>query len=528
MQRISLFERYRLGQQDLKNRIVMAPMTRARSLQPGNIPSALMAEYYRQRASAGLIITEATQISPQGQGYSWTPGIHSPEQVSGWQLTTGAVHQAGGVIFSQLWHVGRMSHASFHQDGQPVAPSALAPDAQVWVVNEKGEGQMVDCPQPRTLSRKDIHSIIADYRQAALNAVQAGFDGVEVHGGNGYLIDQFLRQTSNKRTDEYGGTLANRIRFAQEVLSAIAEAIGRERTGIRLSPFITQRGMNDPQVTEAILALAAWCEQKGIAFIHLAEADWDDAPQVPEQFRQSLRETFSGTLIVAGNYNLEKAEKILASGYADLIAFGRPFIANPDLPHRLSAHAASVHTFVLDISREAELVALGETLGEVNNIVVTAGSQAPGGLLSGLDLRAARLAFDTKFWGSINVARYLSGNIAPRGTLTFTSGFVARRTVAGAIVKTTMNAAIEAATKVLAKELSPLRVNVVSPGLTDTEAYAGMDAAAREKMLAGAAETLPAKAWGRAEDIAQGYLFAIDNPFVTGAVIDIEGGALIN
>jgi N-ethylmaleimide reductase len=229
-----------------------------------------------------------------------------------------------------------MSHASFHQDGQPVAPSALAPDAQVWVVNEKGEGQMVDCPQPRTLSRKDIHSIIADYRQAALNAVQAGFDGVEVHGGNGYLIDQFLRQTSNKRTDEYGGTLANRIRFAQEVLSAIAEAIGRERTGIRLSPFITQRGMNDPQVTEAILALAAWCEQEGIAFIHLAEADWDDAPQVPEPFRQSLRETFSGTLIVAGNYDLEKAEKILAAGYADLIAFGRTFIANPDLPHRLA------------------------------------------------------------------------------------------------------------------------------------------------------------------------------------------------
>lgn len=226
MKPASLFERYRLGSLDLKNRIVMAPMTRARSLQPGNIPSALMAEYYRQRASAGLIITEATQISPQGQGYSWTPGIHSPEQVSGWQLTTGAVHQAGGVIFSQLWHVGRMSHASFHQDGQPVAPSALAPDAQVWVVNERGEGQMVDCPQPRTLSRKDIQNIVADYRQAALNAVQAGFDGVEVHGGNGYLIDQFLRQTSNKRTDEYGGTVANRIRFAQDVLSAIAEAIG--------------------------------------------------------------------------------------------------------------------------------------------------------------------------------------------------------------------------------------------------------------------------------------------------------------
>jgi N-ethylmaleimide reductase len=186
-----------------------------------------------------------------------------------------------------------MSHASFHQDGQPVAPSALAPDAQVWVVNDKVKAKWLTA-RSRERSRKDIHSIIADYRQAALNAVQAGFDGVEVHGGNGYLIDQFLRQTSNKRTDEYGGTLANRIRFAQEVLNAIAEAIGHERTGIRLSPFITQRGMNDPQVTEAILALAAWCEQRGIAFIHLAEADWDDAPQVPDHFRKSLREVFSG------------------------------------------------------------------------------------------------------------------------------------------------------------------------------------------------------------------------------------------
>ncbi len=241
MQRISLFERYRLGQQDLKNRIVMAPMTRARSLQPGNIPSALMAEYYRQRASAGLIITEATQIRLRARDTHGRPASirlsRFQDGSSHWRRASG-----GRVIFSQLWHVGRMSHASFHQDGQPVAPSALAPDAQVWVVNEKGEGQMVDCPQPRTLSRKDIHSIIADYRQAALNAVQAGFDGVEVHGGNGYLIDQFLRQTSNKRTDEYGGTLANRIRFAQEVLSAIAEAIGRERTGIRLSRLLPSAG----------------------------------------------------------------------------------------------------------------------------------------------------------------------------------------------------------------------------------------------------------------------------------------------
>ena len=335
MSQPTLFDTTRIGAVDLKNRIVMAPMTRSRSAQPGNIPTPLMAKYYQQRASAGLIITEATQISPQGQGYSWTPGIHSPEQISGWRQVTDAVHQVGGKIFSQLWHVGRMSHESFHPDGKPVAPSALAPDAQVWVVGEDGVGRMVDSPIPRELTHDDIGQVIADYRQAALNAIDAGFDGVEVHGGNGYLIDQFLRRSSNKRTDEYGGSLANRVRFAQEVLEAISDAIGADRTGIRLAPFITQRGMDDPQAIEAILALAAWCEQKGIAFIHLAEADWDDAPQVPYEFRETLRATFSGAIIVAGNYTQEKAEKFLAAGIVDLVAFGRPFVANPDFPRRL-------------------------------------------------------------------------------------------------------------------------------------------------------------------------------------------------
>lgn len=331
----TLFDRAHVGNIALKNRIVMAPMTRSRTAQPGNIPTALMAEYYRQRASAGLIISEATQISPQGQGYSWTPGIHTPAQVAGWRTVTDAVHQAGGKMFSQLWHVGRMSHESFHPDGKPVAPSALAPDAQVWVVNAEGKGQMVDCPVPRELTKIDIQQVIADYAQAAINAIDAGFDGVEVHGGNGYLIDQFLRRSANKRTDEYGGSLANRLRFAQEVLEVISNAIGAARTGIRLAPFITQRGMDDPQATEAILALAAWCETRGIAFIHLAEADWDDAPQVPYEFRQTLRATFSGTIIVAGNYTREKADTLLAAGLVELVAFGRPFIANPDFPRRL-------------------------------------------------------------------------------------------------------------------------------------------------------------------------------------------------
>lgn len=331
----NLFDSVIIGSTELKNRIVMAPMTRSRTAQPGNIPTFLMAEYYRQRASAGLIITEATQISPQGQGYSWTPGIHNAVQVSAWQHVTRAVHDADGKIFLQLWHVGRMSHQTFHPDGKPVAPSALAPDAQVWVVDSEGEGRMVDCPVPRALSSAEIKLIVGDYRQAAINAMFAGFDGVEVHGGNGYLIDQFLRRSSNNRNDEYGGSLSNRIRFACEVLESIADAIGAHRTGIRLAPFITQRGMDDPQVTEAILALAAWCQSKGISFIHLSEADWDDAPQVPEDFRKTLRATFRGSIIVAGNYTKEKAERLLSAGLVDLVAFGRPFIANPDLPYRL-------------------------------------------------------------------------------------------------------------------------------------------------------------------------------------------------
>lgn len=338
MSSITLFQPANAGSLPLANRIVMAPMTRARTLQPGNIPSPMMATYYAQRASAGLIITEATQISATAQGYSWTPGIYTAEHIAGWKQVTDEVHKAGGRIFCQLWHVGRMSDPQFHPDGKPVAPSALPFDGQVWIVDDNGKGGMVDCPVPRALSKDEIKSIIADYRQAALNAIDAGFDGVEVHGANGYLIDQFLRRTSNHRTDEYGGSMENRIRFAQEVLSAISDAIGAGRTGIRVAPFITQRGMNDPQAIDAILLLAAWCDQQKLGYVHLTEADWDDAPQVPDEFRHHLREAFGGTLIVAGQYTQEKADRILSAGLSDLIAFGRPFIANPDFPQRLEQH----------------------------------------------------------------------------------------------------------------------------------------------------------------------------------------------
>lgn len=332
---MSLFSAYPLNQQVLKNRFVMAPMTRCRTTQPGNIPNEMMAEYYAQRVSAGMIITEATQISPQGQGYSFTPGIHSEAQIQGWKKVTEAVHQAGGVIYLQLWHVGRMSHPSFHGGELPVAPSAINPEAQVWVADEMGQGGMVECPTPRALALEEIAEIVEDYRQAAINAMAAGFDGVEIHAANGYLLDQFLRSTSNVRTDAYGGDIARRAKLLIDVAQVISDEIGAERVGIRLAPYITARGMNCPEIIPAILYVAGQLDRIGVSYLHLAEADWDDAPQVPEQFRHELRNYFKQTIIVAGGYDPERADWIIQANLADLVAFGRPFIANPDYPQRV-------------------------------------------------------------------------------------------------------------------------------------------------------------------------------------------------
>jgi N-ethylmaleimide reductase len=335
----SLFQAYSLTSLALPSRIVMAPMTRCRTTQPGDLPNALMANYYAQRATAGLIISEATQISRQGQGYSFTPGIYSEAQRDAWRPVTEAVHQAGGRIFSQLWHVGRMSHPVFHEGQPPVAPTALAPDAQVWIVGDDDVGRMVNCPTPRALETAEIASIVDDFRRAAANAIAAGFDGVEIHGANGYLIDQFLRSTSNQRSDRYGGSIENRIRLLVEVAAAVAAEIGAARTGIRLAPFITARGMACPEIIPAILAAARQLNTLGIAYLHLSEADWDDAPQVPESFRHELRTAFQGAIIVAGNYDAARGAAIITAGLADLVAFGRPFIANPDFPARIATGA---------------------------------------------------------------------------------------------------------------------------------------------------------------------------------------------
>jgi N-ethylmaleimide reductase len=333
---MTLFTPFQLSSLNLPHRIAMAPMTRARTTQPGNVPNAMMAEYYAQRASAALIVSEATQISPQGQGYSFTPGIHTKEQIAGWRLVTDAVHATGGRIVLQLWHVGRMSHASFHADGFPVAPSALSPDASVWIVDPAtGQGGMVPCPVPRALETTEIAAIIADFAQGAANAIEAGFDGVEIHGANGYLIDQFLRRSSNQRVDSYGGGQAGRIRFAAEVAEAVAVRIGADKVGIRLSPYITQRNMVDAEIIPTMLMLSRALNRIGLSYIHLSEADWEDAPLVPEAFRHDLRKAFSGAIVVAGKYTPERAEAILTAGLADLVAFGRPFIANPDYPRRV-------------------------------------------------------------------------------------------------------------------------------------------------------------------------------------------------
>jgi N-ethylmaleimide reductase len=321
----------------LPHRVVMAPMTRARSTQPGDVPNAMNARYYAQRASAALIVTEATQVSPQGKGYSFTPGIYSAEQIAGWRLVTQAVHAAGGRIFLQLWHVGRMSHPDFHNGELPVAPSAVPFDGQIWKVNPRtGRGEMVDCPTPRALTTDEIKGVIEDFRRGARSAIDAGFDGVEIHGANGYLVDQFLRTTSNIRTDEYGGSRENRLRFLKELVDAVTDEVGASRAAIRLAPFLTARGMACPDILPTILAATEYLQDRGVAYLHLVEADWDDAPAFTEEFRQAIRARFKRPIIVAGRYDKARAEWVLSKGYADLVAFGRPFVANPDLPLRLA------------------------------------------------------------------------------------------------------------------------------------------------------------------------------------------------
>ncbi|GGP72043.1 alkene reductase [Shewanella algicola] len=290
------------------------------------------------------MVTEGTQIEPRGQGYAWTPGIYSKEQIEGWKLVTSAVHNKGSIIFAQLWHVGRVSHTSLQpNESAPVAPSAIRADTvKVFIETGPGEGALADPSEPRALETNEVKELVNLYAQAARNAIEAGFDGIELHCANGYLINQFISEHSNKRTDEYGGSLENRLRFLREVVVAVSNVIGSQRVGVRFAPLFASTeeervylGLveSDPFNTyvEAIKVL----EDANIAYLSLAEADWDNAPDLPDDFYRAAREHFSGRILYAGAYTIEKALRVLENGYGDMFGFGRPFIANPDLPERI-------------------------------------------------------------------------------------------------------------------------------------------------------------------------------------------------
>jgi N-ethylmaleimide reductase len=328
------------GSLDLPNRVWMAPLTRMRATPPGDVPNDLMRDHYVQRAGAGMIVSEGTQISPEGKGYMDTPGIHSREQVAGWRRITDAVHAAGGTMAAQLWHVGRVSHESFHGGESPVSASALPYRNRTTVRGEDGRPTRVSCPTPRALRLDELPRVVDDYRRATVNAREAGFDAVEIHGAHGYLLHQFLAATSNHRDDAYGGSLANRARLLLEVVDAVTDAWEPGRVGIRISPLGVFNGLDDTEGGEMGLFVAAEMATRDLAFLHLSEPDWAGAPALLDSFRHDLRAAFPGVIVGAGNYDAAKAERLLAGGLIDAAAFGRSFIANPDLPARLAGGLA--------------------------------------------------------------------------------------------------------------------------------------------------------------------------------------------
>ena len=324
----NLFDPLKLGDLELPNRIIMAPLTRSRAIGGERVPNALMAEYYVQRASAGLILSEATAVTPQGVGYADTPGIWSDEQVAGWKLVTDAVHQAGGRIFLQLWHVGRISDPIFLNGELPVAPSAIAASGHVSLVRPKRE-----YVTPRALATDEIPGIVAAYRKGAENAKAAGFDGVEIHGANGYLLDQFLQDSTNKRTDAYGGSIENRARLMLEVTDACIEVWGANRVGMHLAPRGDSHSMGDSDPAATFGYVARELGKRRIAFICAREALGDN------RLGPQLKQAFGGVYIANERMTKASAEQLLASGEADAVAFGQLFIANPDLPRRFQADA---------------------------------------------------------------------------------------------------------------------------------------------------------------------------------------------
>lgn len=327
-----LFSNYNLDSIELKNRIVMAPMTRSRAI--NNIPNELMVEYYKQRSDAGLIITEGTAPSPNGLGYPRIPGIYSQDQIEGWKLITEVVHQKGAKIFMQLMHTGRVSHHDNMEEGtEVIAPSAVALSGEMWT----DQNGMQPYPMPKEMSAQDIENTQNEYVEAAKNAIAAGFDGVELHGANGYLIDQFINTASNKRTDLYGGSLENRSRFAIEVAKKVAQVIGPERTAIRISPY---GAFNDMEVFEDVENtfehIACELGKLKLAYIHIVDHSSMGAPEVTTSVKSKIQNAFKGPIIASGGFSdKEKAENVIMEGKGDLVAFGKTFLANPDLVYRL-------------------------------------------------------------------------------------------------------------------------------------------------------------------------------------------------
>src|SRR5437868_11892789 len=325
-----LFEPYRLGPITLPNRLVMAPLTRNRAV-AGLAPSPLAVEYYGQRASAGLLITEASQVSQQGQGYQDTPGTYSKEQVAGWRKVTDRVHERGGRIFIQIWHVGRISHISLQpRGGAPVAPSAIRAKGKTFV-----NGTFTEISEPRALELAEIPGIIEDFRRGAANALEAGFDGVEIHGANGYLLDQFAKNGANKRSDAYGGSIENRAKLMLEVAKVVASEAGPERTGIRISPVTPSNDVSDSNPQPLFDHIVDRLNALKLVYLHVIEGATGGARDIAPFDYGSLRKPFSGAYVANNGYDFELASKVLAANAADLIAFGKPFIANPDLVERL-------------------------------------------------------------------------------------------------------------------------------------------------------------------------------------------------
>ncbi|WP_369788414.1 alkene reductase [Rouxiella sp. WC2420] len=336
-----LFTPIVVGKKTLPNRVFMAPLTRLRSIEPGDIPTPLMGEYYAQRHSSGLIITEATQISFQAKGYAGAPGLHTPEQTAAWKKIVAGVHAKEGYIAVQLWHTGRISHSSLQPDNlAPVAPSAIAAGTRTSLRDENGNAIREETSTPRALETHEISGIVNDFRLAAAHSREADFDYIELHAAHGYLLHQFMSPASNVRDDQYGGTVENRTRLTLEVVDATVAEIGADRVGIRISPLGPFNGLDNGEDQEAAAVyLLDELNKRNLAYLHISEPDWAGGQPYSEKFRKIIRQHYQGVIVGAGAYSAEKGEELIAKGYIDAVAFGRSYIANPDLVERLKSHA---------------------------------------------------------------------------------------------------------------------------------------------------------------------------------------------